>query len=102
MESENYPVSDKYLRDILVGFVFVGKDTTANTLTWFFYILCKHPLIQEEVREEVKTATEADKNTSIDEFGFKLTKVALDKMHYLHVALSETHSVVPLVMLSVL
>ncbi|PWA95817.1 cytochrome P450 [Artemisia annua] len=97
MESENDPVSDKYLRDILVGFVFAGMDTTANTLTWFFYMLCKHPLIQEKVREEVKTATEADKNTSIDEFGFKLTKVALDKMHYLHAALSETLRLYPAV-----
>nr|GEU37452.1 cytochrome P450 704C1-like [Tanacetum cinerariifolium] len=99
MESENDPenMNDKYLRDISLSFVIAGKDTSANTLTWFFYTLCKHPLIQEKVSEEVKTATEADNNTSIDEFGPKLTQVALDKMHYLHAALTETLRLYPAV-----
>ncbi|GJS46499.1 cytochrome P450 704C1-like protein [Tanacetum coccineum] len=99
MESENDPenMNDKYLRDISLSFVIAGKDTSANTLSWFFYTLCKHPLIQEKVSEEVKTATEADNNTSIDEFGPKLTQVALDKMHYLHAALSETLRLYPAV-----
>nr|GEX33740.1 cytochrome P450 [Tanacetum cinerariifolium] len=58
-----------------------------------------HLLIQEMVAEEVKTATEADKNTTIAEFGFKLTEVALDKMHYLHAALSETLRLYPVLAL---
>ncbi|MFS7902726.1 putative abieta-7,13-dien-18-ol hydroxylase [Helianthus anomalus] len=62
-------------------------------------MLCKHPLIQKKIADEVKTTTEADDDTSMDEFGVKLTKAALEKMHYLHVALSETlrlYSAVPL------
>nr|GEY48131.1 cytochrome P450 704C1-like isoform X1 [Tanacetum cinerariifolium] len=99
MESDNDPehMSDEYLRDISLNFLIAGKDTTANTLTWFFYMLCKHPLIQEKVAEEVRVATEADSNTSIDAFGFKLTEVAIDKMHYLHAALSETMRLYPAV-----
>ncbi|GJS46500.1 cytochrome P450 704C1-like protein [Tanacetum coccineum] len=101
MESYNDPenTSDKYLRDISLNFVIAGKGTTANTLTWFFYMLSKHPLIQEKIAEEVKT--EADKNTTIDEFGFKLTEVALDKMHYLHAALTETLRLYPAVPLDI-
>ncbi|XP_071706051.1 cytochrome P450 704C1-like [Rutidosis leptorrhynchoides] len=99
IESETDPdrMNDKYLRDISLSFVIAGKDTSANTLTWFFYMICKHPLIQEKIAEEVKTATEADNNTSIDEFGLKLTQDALDKMHYLHAALAETLRLYPAV-----
>ncbi|KAF5795251.1 putative abieta-7,13-dien-18-ol hydroxylase [Helianthus annuus] len=102
IENENDPenMTDKYLRDITLSFVIAGKDTSANTLTWFFYMLCKHPLIQQKIADEVKTATEADDDTSMDEFGVKLTEAALEKMHYLHAVLSETlrlYPVVPLV-----
>ncbi|KAK9060934.1 hypothetical protein SSX86_018114 [Deinandra increscens subsp. villosa] len=101
MESENDPVnmSDKYLRDISLSFVIAGKDTSANTLTWFFYMLCKHPLIQQKIAEEVKAAAteEAGDATSMDDFGLKLTEAALEKMHYLHAALSETLRLYPAV-----
>ncbi|GJS46498.1 P450 domain-containing protein [Tanacetum coccineum] len=99
VKSENDPenMNDKYLRDITLDFVIAGKDTTANTLTWFFYMLCKHPLIQEKIVEELKTATEADDHTSINEFGLKLTEIVLDRMHYLHAALSETLRLYPAV-----
>ncbi|KAK3435049.1 hypothetical protein EUGRSUZ_D02436, partial [Eucalyptus grandis] len=44
-----------YLRDIILNFIIAGKDTTAATLSWFSYMLCKHPTIQEKVaREDVK------------------------------------------------
>lgn len=99
MESENDPenMNNEYLRDVLLSLVIAGMETTANTLTWFFYLLCKHPMIHEKVAQEVKCATEADDYTSIDEFGDKLTKVALDKMHYLHASLSETLRLYPAV-----
>ncbi|KAL9999421.1 putative abieta-7,13-dien-18-ol hydroxylase [Helianthus debilis subsp. tardiflorus] len=99
IESENDPenMTDKYLRDITLSFVIAGKDTSANTLVWFFYMLCKHSLIQEKIADEVKTATEADDDTSMDEFGVKLTEAALEKMHYLHTVLSETLRLYPAV-----
>ncbi|KAJ0661859.1 putative abieta-7,13-dien-18-ol hydroxylase [Helianthus annuus] len=99
IESENDPenMTGKYLRDITLSFVIAGKDTSANTLAWFFYMLCKHPLIQQKIADEVKTATEADDDTSMDEFGVKLTEAALEKMHYLHAALSETLRLYPAV-----
>ncbi|KAI3519536.1 hypothetical protein L1887_08735 [Cichorium endivia] len=102
MESENDPenMNDKYLRDITLSFILAGKDTSANTLVWFFYVLCKRPWIQEKVAEEVKMATEADDHTSIHEFVVKLTEVALDKMHYLHATLSETLRLYPAIPLN--
>ncbi|KAK9063234.1 hypothetical protein SSX86_017104 [Deinandra increscens subsp. villosa] len=99
IESEKNPanLTDQYLRDITLSFIIAGKDTTANTLTWFFYMLCKNTLIQEKVALEVKEATGAEYTYSINEFSLKLTEAALDKMHYLHAALTETLRLYPAV-----
>ncbi|XP_076928736.1 cytochrome P450 704C1-like [Bidens hawaiensis] len=99
LESENdrENMNDEYLRDISLSFVIAGKDTSASTLTWFFYMLCKHPLIQEKIAQEVVSATEANNDTSIHDFALKLTEVALEKMNYLHASLSETLRLYPAV-----
>ncbi|KAK3022196.1 hypothetical protein RJ639_047018 [Escallonia herrerae] len=60
-------------------------------------ILSRHPLVQEKVTREVIEATEADENLSKDEFVLKLTEAALDSMHYLHAALTETLRLYPAV-----
>nr|XP_043613503.1 cytochrome P450 704C1-like isoform X2 [Erigeron canadensis] len=99
IESEKSPgsMTDEYLRDISLSFIIAGKDTSANTLTWFFYMLCKHTFIQEKIALEVEEATGAEHTYSIDEFSHKLTETALDKMHYLHAALTETLRLYPAV-----
>lgn len=90
-------MTDRYLRDIILSFLIAGKDSSANTLAWFFYMLCKHPLIQEEVLQEVKLATEVRDQLSVDEFVGGLTEAALDRMQYLHAALTETLRLYPAV-----
>ncbi|KAF9612082.1 hypothetical protein IFM89_038001 [Coptis chinensis] len=89
----------KYLRDITFNFLHAGRDTTAATLTWFMYRMCMHPHIQEKVAQEVKEAAQLKDTTSISEFAATVTEDhVLDKMQYLHAALSETlrlHPAVP-------
>lgn len=73
-----------------------GKDTSANTLSWFLYMLCKHPLIQERIVQEVKEVTcSQGSEQDIDEFVAKITESTLEKMHYLHAALTETLRLYP-------
>lgn len=74
--------------------MIAGKDTTANTLSWFFYMICKQPTIQDKIAQQVREAIEAN---SIDEFVGKLTDETLDKMHYLHAAITETLRLYPAV-----
>ncbi|XP_031258317.1 cytochrome P450 704C1-like [Pistacia vera] len=87
----------KYLRDIVLNFVIAGKDTTATTLSWFFYLLCKHPDIQEKIAKEIIQKNKVSSNSSIEELAAKVNEETLDKKHYLHAALSETLRLYPAV-----
>ncbi|KAG8363382.1 hypothetical protein BUALT_Bualt19G0016600 [Buddleja alternifolia] len=87
----------KYLRDIILNFIIAGKDTTATTLSWFVYMLCKHPHVQEKVAKEIKDATESKEGVNISEFAASLREEAFEKMHYLHAALTETLRLYPAV-----
>ncbi|KAK9910699.1 hypothetical protein M0R45_034650 [Rubus argutus] len=99
LESEKNPeeMNDKYLSDIILNFMIAGKDTSANTLSWFFYMLSKNPLIQEKVAQEVRDAVGLNHEANIDEFVDSITDAALEKMHYLHSTLTETLRLYPAV-----
>ncbi|KAE9600882.1 hypothetical protein Lal_00011273 [Lupinus albus] len=86
-----------YLRDIILNFVIAGKDTTAATLAWFIYMLCKYPAVQEKVAEEVKEATNTTTISSCAEFVDGVTEESLEKMNYLHAAITETLRLYPAV-----
>ncbi|KAH0456849.1 hypothetical protein IEQ34_014756 [Dendrobium chrysotoxum] len=100
MEHDPKNITYEYLRDIVLNFVIAGKDTTAGTLSWFIYLLCKHPSVQEEIFQEVKEATQGGHDICFNEFVEKITVESLDKMKYLHAALSETLRLYPSVPLN--
>ncbi|KAJ6851147.1 cytochrome P450 704C1-like [Iris pallida] len=98
IESAKDPVNmnNQYLRDIVLNFVIAGRDTSAVTLSWFFYMLCKHPSIEERIVNEVKNATGVEDSTdNIEDLTSSLTEEALGKMQYLHAALTETLRLFP-------
>ncbi|KAK2991365.1 hypothetical protein RJ640_024038, partial [Escallonia rubra] len=100
VESKKDPeeMNDRYLRDIILNFMIAGKDTTANTLSWFFYMLSKNPLIQEKVAQEVEEVIGSQGSEArADDFVTKITDEALEKMHYLHATLTETLRLYPAV-----
>nr|AYV88890.1 cytochrome P450 oxidase CYP704A151 [Polygala tenuifolia] len=100
LESKKDPekMNDQYLRDITLNFLLAGKDTTANTLSWFFYLLCKNPLVQEKIAQEINDVTYSrESEVSMDEFVVRVTDATLEQMHYLHAALSETLRLYPAV-----
>lgn len=99
IESKKDPrMDDRYLMDIILSFMIAGKDTSANTLSWFFYMLCKNPRVQEKVVLEMEKIVGNEGNGArIEDFVDKITDEVLDKMHYLHAALSETLRLYPAV-----
>ncbi|CAI0401204.1 unnamed protein product [Linum tenue] len=97
-------VDTTYLRDIILNFVIAGKDTTAATLSWFIYMLCKHPDVQVKVAGEIReaatttsTTSDTKKLSNFVEFAQSVTDKALEKMHYLHAAITETLRLYPAV-----
>eukprot|EP00253_Pinus_taeda_P005739 PITA_05739 len=99
-QPENY--SDKYLRDIILNFLIAGRDTTALTLCWFFHLLCKHPNVEKKLLQESHDLVLKENECltieeSISMFSQSLTHTVLDKMHYLHAALSGTLRLYPVV-----
>ncbi|KAJ3706682.1 hypothetical protein LUZ61_010387 [Rhynchospora tenuis] len=54
-EKPSNGIDDKYLRDIILNFMSAGRDTTAGTLSWFFYMMCRHPHMQDKIAREVRS-----------------------------------------------
>jgi len=46
-------MTDKQLRDEVVTLVLAGHETTANALTWAWYLLSQHPAIEAKLHAEV-------------------------------------------------
>lgn len=101
LASEKDPenMNDAYLRDIILSFMIAGKDTSANTLSWFLYMLCKNPLVQEKVVQEVRdvAGNNQEKENNFEDFVSGITENILEKMHYLHAVLTETLRLYPVV-----
>nr|QWK52377.1 cytochrome P450 96A8-5 [Isatis tinctoria] len=82
------PEDDKFLRDFTVGFMAAGRDSTASTLTWFFWILSENPNVLSKILQEINTnlpRTGSDQDMS----------PYLNKLVYLHGALSESMRLYP-------
>jgi cytochrome P450 len=45
-------LNDSQLRDVIINFILAGRDTTAQALTWSFWILSTHPDILSKLRAE--------------------------------------------------
>ncbi|KAI9259893.1 cytochrome P450 [Sporodiniella umbellata] len=48
------PLDDKALRDIVLNFVIAGRDTTAQALSWTFFMLMTHPRVEAKLVEEIE------------------------------------------------
>jgi len=94
-------MTDEYLRDIILNFVIAGKDSTSNTLSWFFYMLCKNPLVGEKLDREIEEVfgnlKEKASSSVEDCIGSITDDEVLQKMPYLHATLTETLRLYPAV-----
>lgn len=49
---------DNFVADIVISFILAGRDTTSAALTWFFWLLHKHPRVESEILTEIKNKSE--------------------------------------------
>ncbi|KAF9159347.1 hypothetical protein DFQ26_006625 [Actinomortierella ambigua] len=55
-DDQGEPLSDEFIKDIILNFTIAGRDTTAQALTWMFYCLLRegaNPADMEALVEEV-------------------------------------------------
>merc|ERR1712050_260712 len=45
--------NDQFLQDLVLNFLIAGRDTTAQSLSWTFFLLCTHPHVEMRVMEEI-------------------------------------------------
>ncbi|KAF1880565.1 hypothetical protein Lal_00011624 [Lupinus albus] len=43
---------ETFVTDIVISFILAGRDTTSAALTWFFWLLSRHPHVEKEVLKE--------------------------------------------------
>ncbi|OWM73103.1 hypothetical protein CDL15_Pgr001217 [Punica granatum] len=80
-----------YLRDIGIGFLLAGTDTTVSSLTWFFWILSSNPRVEKQIVEEVEAVRAKHSKNPGETFNFK----EIREMHYLHAAITESMRLYP-------
>jgi len=48
------PLTEQQLVDTVINFIIAGRDTTAQALSWTFYLLLLHPEVQAKLLQEVE------------------------------------------------
>jgi cytochrome P450 len=79
------PLSDRELRDELIGLFAAGQETTASLLTWTLYFLANHP----EVRSKLQAEVDAVLTSPLP------TPEQLPQLKYLKNVLAETLRIMP-------
>ncbi|CAH8313175.1 unnamed protein product [Eruca vesicaria subsp. sativa] len=74
------PSNDEFIRDVVLSLLLAGRDTSSSALTWFFWLLSNHPKVMSKIRQEIKT---------------NFDPTDLEKLVYLHAALSESMRLYP-------
>jgi enediyne biosynthesis protein E7 len=46
-------LDDSQLRNETITFLLAGHETTANALTWIFYLISQHPAVEQQLLEEI-------------------------------------------------
>ncbi|TKY69114.1 Alkane hydroxylase MAH1 [Spatholobus suberectus] len=83
-------MDDKYLRDTAFSLVAAGSGTVSASLSWFFWLVSTHPVVEAKILQEIKdNCLNQDGNwiaSSVEEFG---------KLVYLHGAICEALRLFP-------
>ncbi|CEG48480.1 Cytochrome P450, E-class, group IV [Plasmopara halstedii] len=56
-ETEDMQIEDDeitIMRDMVMTFIFAGKDTTAHSMCWFIVMMNRYPAVLRKIREEIK------------------------------------------------
>ncbi|WZY97560.1 hypothetical protein YC2023_069889 [Brassica napus] len=89
---EKDPSIVKFFRQFCTSFILAGRDTSSVALTWFFWVIQRHPEVENKIISEVREILRQrgdHHQTSL------FTVKELNDMVYLQAALSETMRLYP-------
>jgi len=84
-EGDGTGMTDLQLRDEVMTLFLAGHETTANALTWTWYLLSQHPQVEAQFHSEIDTVT-AGKPPKADDF---------PKLRYTEMVLAESMRLYP-------
>ncbi|KAF8663183.1 hypothetical protein HU200_055785 [Digitaria exilis] len=88
---------DKFLRDTTFNLMVAGRDTTSSALTWFFWLVTKHPDVEAKILDELRShpPSSSSSGTGAGDDDHYHTAGELKQLVYLHAALSESLRLYP-------
>lgn len=78
-EDNGAELDDLQLRHEVMGLLIAGYETTANALTWTFYLLSQNQWATERLRNEVRQVTGGRKPTAADLARLPYLRLVLDE-----------------------
>ncbi|EGZ17528.1 hypothetical protein PHYSODRAFT_314852 [Phytophthora sojae] len=97
-DSDTQQLDPMFLRNIVVNFLIAGRDTTAQTLSWFFLNLAKNPDVETAIRNEIAKKLPNIEGSEVNVSHATMQDVS--QLVYLEAALKETlrlHPPVPMI-----
>ncbi|CAJ2673320.1 unnamed protein product [Trifolium pratense] len=83
-------MGEKYLRDIILNLLIAGNGTISSGLSWFFWLVSTHPIVEAKIIQEIKD------NCITQNENWSISRVEdLDKLVYLHGAVCEALRLYP-------
>ncbi|KAL1223937.1 Cytochrome P450 86B1 [Cardamine amara subsp. amara] len=96
-DNEIDPSTIRFFRQFCTSFILAGRDTSSVAISWFFWVIQKHPEVENklisEIREILRQRGGDQEEASKNEILFRVRE--LNKMVYLQAALSETLRLYP-------
>jgi cytochrome P450 len=72
-------MTDLQLRDEAMTIYLAGHETTANALSWAYYLIARHPEVEGKLRSEVDAVLQDRIPTLEDVPGLKYTRMVIDE-----------------------
>ncbi len=76
-EDDGGRMTDQQLRDEMITIFLAGHETTANALTWTWYLLSQHPTIEEQLHRELSEVLRERTPTFADVARLRYTEMVL-------------------------
>ncbi|CAK8532835.1 unnamed protein product [Lathyrus sativus] len=83
--------NEKYIRDTAVSLLGAGNGTISSGLSWFFWLVSTHPIVETKIIQEIKNYCLAND----DDLMTSLSVEKLNKLVYLHGAICEALRLYP-------